>query len=143
RELEHEYYSVWATALLTGCRSGELWALQWTDVDFERRVITIRKSYNGRMKSIKSTKTGHWRDVPINEQLETLLKELKLQTASTGFVLPRISSWTRGEAAGVLRGFCVAIGIREIHFHALRACFAVQCLEAGLGIATVMKLGGW
>lgn len=143
QEFEHEYYPVWAMAFLTGCRSGELWALQWTDVDFDRKIISVRKSYNSRLKVIKSTKTGRWRDVPINPQLETLLKELKLRTAHTGYVLPRITSWKRGEAASILRDFCRIIGVREIHLHATRSCFAVLCLESGQGIATTMKLGGW
>lgn len=143
RELEHEYYPVWATAFETGCRSGELWALQWTDVDFERRVISINKSYNSRIKKIKSTKTGEPRRVPISPGLETMLKELKLKTSHTGFVLPRINSWKRGEAAAITRDFCKLIGVREIHFHATRSCFAVMCLETGEGIASTMKLGGW
>lgn len=143
RELDHEYYPVWAMAFETGCRSGELWALNWTDVDFERRVISINKSYNSRIKRIKSTKTGEPRKVPISPGLETLLKELKLKTASTGFVLPRINSWKRGEAAEITRNFCRLIGVREIHFHATRSCFAVMCLETGKGITSTMKLGGW
>lgn len=143
RELDHEYYPVWAMAFETGCRSGELWALNWTDVDFERRLISINKSYNSRIKKIKSTKTGEPRKVPISPGLETLLKELKLKTASTGFVLPRINSWKRGEAAEITRNFCRLIGIREIHFHATRSCFAVMCLETGKGITSTMKLGGW
>ncbi len=143
KEYEHEYYPVWATAISTGGRSGELYALQWKDVDFERKIISINKSYQPRLKIIKSTKTGHWRDVPINLQVEKLLKELKLKTGNTAFVFPRISSWTRSEAASVTRGFCKSIGLPEINFHATRACFAVSCLEHGISVATTMKLGGW
>lgn len=143
KDFEHEYYPIWAAAFSTGCRSGELQALQWKDVDFERRIISVNKSYQPRFKIIKSTKTGEWRDFPINTQLETLLKELKLKTASSGFVFPRINSWRRSEAASVTRGFCRSIGLPEINFHATRACFAVSCLEHGLSVATTMRLGGW
>lgn len=143
RELGHEYFPVWAMALETGCRSGELWALQWTDVDFDQRVISISKSYNSRIKKVKCTKTGESRKLPISPGLERLLKELKLQTANSGFVLPRINSWKRGEAAGILRDFCRLIGIKEIHLHATRACFVSICLDTGKDFAQTMKLGGW
>ncbi|MBX3021998.1 MAG: site-specific integrase [Bdellovibrionales bacterium] len=143
RELEHEYYYVWILGFNTGCRSGELWALEWTDIDFERRLILVSKSYSARLDKVKSTKTNEWRYVPISPQLETLLKELKLKTERTGYVLPRIASWRRGEAAKVLRDFCRSIGITEIHFHAMRSCFATHCLQSGVGIPKTMKLGGW
>lgn len=143
KELNHEYYPVWAVAFETGCRSGELWALKWDDVDFGRKFILISKSYNSRMKMIKSTKTGESRKVPISPGLEAFLKELKLKTAQTGYVLPRLISWRRGEAAAILREFCKLIGITEIPLHGTRACFAVHCLESGNDFATTMKLGGW
>ena len=143
KELDHEYYYVWAVALSTGCRSGELWALKWSDVDFDRKIISITKSYSQKLNIVKDTKTNEWRDIPISNQLEVLLKELKLVTGSSGYVLPRITSWRRGNASQVLRSFCSSIGIREINLHATRACFAVQCLESGVDVATTMKLGGW
>ncbi len=143
REIGHEYYYLWAVAVSTGCRSGELWALRWTDVSFETRMISITKSFSSRLGCDKSTKTKESRQIPINIALETLLKELKLKTASTGYVLPRITSWRRGEASKVSRNFCQALGLPEITFHATRACFAVQCLVGGLDIVTTMKLGGW
>jgi integrase len=143
REIDHEYYYLWAVAVSTGCRSGELWALRWTDVSLETRMISITKSFSSRLGCDKSTKTKESRQIPINVALEMLLKELRLKTASTGYVLPRITSWRRGEASKVSRSFCQALGLPEITFHATRACFAVQCLVGGLDIVTTMKLGGW
>jgi integrase len=37
-------YAFYWTMLDTGARPGELWALEWADVDFERGCITINKS---------------------------------------------------------------------------------------------------
>ena len=42
KEYEHEYYPVWATAMSTGCRSGELFALQWKDIDFENKILNLK-----------------------------------------------------------------------------------------------------
>src|SRR5690606_10176388 len=35
KTLENPWYPIWAMALLTGMRSGELYALEWSDVNFE------------------------------------------------------------------------------------------------------------
>lgn len=143
KKQEHEWYPIWAVALNTGMRSGELFALEWNDVDLENRLITVSKSYNARIKTVKSTKAGYWRKVPINSELEEILTDLKQKFGIKGHVLPRVPYWERGEAALVLRNFCANIGIREVHFHALRACFATHLLNAGVSSPIVKKICGW
>ena len=59
-ELDHPWYPIWAFAFLTGMRSGELQALQWKDIDLEKRIIRVSKSYSPHQKRIKSTKAGYW-----------------------------------------------------------------------------------
>jgi len=74
-ESNHEWRKIWSTALLTGMRSGELYALEWSDIRFEDSLINVNKSYNCRARSIKSTKSGYWRQVPISADLLSVLKE--------------------------------------------------------------------
>ncbi|RYZ88238.1 MAG: site-specific integrase [Proteobacteria bacterium] len=144
RACQHEWYPVWVMALNTGMRSGELYALEWSDIDLENKLITVSKSWNNRMKITKSTKAGYWRKVPVNNELETLLRELRVTGAGDSkFVLPRLSRWGNGEAAKFLRDFCVQIGITPVHFHALRACFATHLLNAGVSSPIVKKICGW
>ena len=139
----HEWYPIWATALLTGMRSGELFALEWNEVDFENKLVRVKKSFNKRTNEIKSTKAGYWRNVPISNELNNLLVELKSLTRSTPWVLPRLSEWLRGEQAKPLRHFLKEIGLPSVKFHTLRACFATQLLADGVETAKVMKIGGW
>lgn len=141
--MEHEWYPVWATALLTGMRNGELHALLWTDVDFDNRRITVSKSYHSRRRFVKSTKSGYWRNVPISDELHSLLLELKAKAGNRIHVLPRLTKWDDGLQAEVLRAFCRGIGIRSVKFHALRACFATQLLAHDIAPARVMKICGW
>ncbi|MBC7430002.1 MAG: site-specific integrase [Bacteriovorax sp.] len=144
RELNHEWYPVWMMALNTGMRSGELYALEWNDIDFENKLITVSKSYNKRLDQVKSTKAGYWRKVPINGDLEALLIELKAKSHQREKnVLPRINQWRRGEGAITLREFCEGIGISSVCFHALRACFATHLLNAGVSSPVVKKICGW
>lgn len=143
KRIKHEFYELWAVAFLTGMRSGELYALRWTDVCFERNVIRVERSYNKRRDSEKSTKSGDWREIPINGDLLSLLETLRIRTGATGYVLPRLNVWRRGEAAKVTRSFCQAVNVPEINFHATRACFAVQMLQAQVPVPVIMKIGGW
>jgi integrase len=143
KRLDHPWYPVWAMALLTGMRSGELNALLWSDVDLESKRITVSKSFTARFKTVKSTKSGFWRTVPISSELEILLVELKNLDPNREHVLPRFWEWDKGEQARVLQKFCLGIGVKPIKFHTLRACFATQLLANDIAPARVMKICGW
>lgn len=67
---------MWAGALLTGMRSGELYALEWKDIDWDNRRLFVSKSWNGRLKQYTRTKAGYWRVVPISDELKRLLRDL-------------------------------------------------------------------
>jgi integrase len=46
-------YGLFATLSYTGLRRGEAMGLRWSEVDLDRRLITVRRSYEGRTKSGK------------------------------------------------------------------------------------------
>lgn len=139
----HPYYHIWAMAALTGCRSGELIALRWSNVDFELRRIMIEASFSSRTKAIKSTKSGLWREVPFNADLEKILLEIRGGRQQEEFVLPQLKTWIRGEASKELRMFLNQINLPEIRFHDLRASWATNLLKLGVSVPNLMKIGGW
>ncbi len=141
--IDHPWYPVWAVALLTGMRNGELVALTWDDIDFENKLLTVSKSYNRRLRITKSTKSGYWRSIPISPDLEILLKELKLKCNGVKFVLPRFREWDKGYQAERLRQFCIGTGLPSIKFHTLRACFATQLIRQGVPPIQIQKICGW
>lgn len=149
KELKNPWYPIWAMALLTGMRSGELHALEWSDVDFENSLIRVSKSFDNRMNVVKTTKAGYWRNIPISSQLKNLLVELKSnlkfceQVGHRKYVLPRLGYWNKGLQAKELRLFLKSIGVKDVKFHALRACFATQLLAKNTPPAIVMKICGW
>jgi integrase len=136
------WYPIWAMALLTGMRAGELHALEWSDVDFENNLIRVSKSFCKRLKVTKSTKAGYWRNVPISPDLRLLLLSLKVKSV-TNKVLPGNADWTRLDQCRALKKFLESIRLPKIKFHALRACFATQLLSRGTPAAVVMKICGW
>ena len=145
KNIDHPWSHIWSFAFLTGMRSGELMALRWKDIDFEKVIINVSKSYKRSHNLLKCTKSGYWRIVPISPELLTIINELRKDNPNEDdFVLPRHYAWKNGEAGKILRDFLESLGIvRPINFHSLRACFATHMLASGVNQATVMKIGGW
>ena len=72
------FYPIYELALSTGMRSGELRGLQWSDIDFENRVIHVTHTlvyYDG-TTFLDSPKTqSSERDIPMLNNVEILLKQ--------------------------------------------------------------------
>lgn len=64
--------------LYTGLRRGELTALLWSDVNFQKKTITVSKSYDSRNRRIKDPKTeaGN-RTIPIPDVLFNYLSNIE------------------------------------------------------------------
>lgn len=122
-------------ALQTGCRLGELLALQWAHV--RSHVLLLPPEI---------TKTNEGRDVPITAPLRALLDMRRhgpdgLPHPPEAYVFgnevgERVTSirveWERA---------CAAAGIHDLHFHDLRREFASRLLEAP-GVAP-HEVSGW
>lgn len=126
-------------------RSGELHALTWDQIDLEKNLIMVDRSYDSNDKSVGPTKGRYWRTIPINTSLRNLIIDLKSGPKSqvSNHVLPRCREWDYGDQAKPLRQFLKSINLKEVKFHALRACFATQMLANGVSAPIVMKIGGW
>ncbi len=140
---KHEWYPIWALALMTGMRSGELYALRKENVKRKENLIRITESWDKASEQAKSTKAKYWRNAPIAQDLNPIIDELFECYPRSEYLLPRLPEWKKGEQARVLRAFCKKIGISSVRFHTLRACFATHLLASGKEEATVMRIGGW
>jgi integrase len=142
KEYDDEWYSIWAAALYTGMRNGELHALTWDKVDLDNRKILVSCSWNKKDGHKDLTKSGEDRVVEIAPPLLIMLKEIKLKNPGV-FVLPRIRAWDEGRQAEILRMFLSGINLPRIRFHDLRASWATVLLGQGVPPIAVMKMGGW
>jgi integrase len=138
--LKPDWYKIWALALFSGMRSGELYALLRQDVDLNNKLISVTKSFNKHI-GIKSTKSGRNRRIPIADNLMPLIKELMVGPKHEP-LLPRPYDWKKGDQARITRNFCTGIGISEVKFHDLRATFITQLFAAGASIAEVQAIVG-
>ena len=116
------------TALHTGMRQGELLALEWDDVNLQRRQIRISDS-----------KTGDARVVPMNGLLYNILSELGPKSG-------KVFKNRRGEGYSCINSaFKNAVkhaGIKDFRFHDLRHTFASWLAMKGVPLSTIGRLLG-
>jgi integrase len=157
RETFHRFWSIWTFALMSGMRSGEMYAIRWIDVDFAAGTISVSKQWTNK-DGICPPKADSNRIVPMSENFKKFLlewrqlsggfkKELfdsrtKEMTAHEDYILPWEKDWTNGMQADVLRDFCKVIGITPVKFHDLRATFITNLLAQGVQLAKVMMIVG-
>jgi integrase len=116
-------------ALHTGMRRGEIFNLQWFDVDMMRQAIKVRY-----------TKSGKDRTIPMNQTVRGLLEGLP-KTSSYIFPSPK----TGKRMIDLKRKFDEARKKAEIvnlRFHDLRHTFATRMANAGVDIFTLAELLG-
>jgi len=112
----------------TGMRRGELLALRWEQVDLPGRTITVKHSKSGRV-----------RHVPINKMAQGALSELPGPHAGHVFRYRGLP------IKDVKTAFLKAVKrarIPRCRFHDLRHSFATRLVLAGVDLATVKELMG-
>ena len=89
------------TAAYAGLRLGELRGLRWRDVDFERRIVHVRRSYS--LASEDVPKSSRARAVPMADQVARALDALSRRDV---FIGPTISSSPTPPAASSMTPRC-------------------------------------
>jgi len=131
-------YPIFYTFINTGLRLGELLNLQWSDIDFKRKKLCIRK------KSFWIPKTEE-REIPLSEGVLEILKAHKpANVNNSDFVFPDKDG---GILKRKLRKDLIRIarkaGINNFtKIHTLRHTFASHLVMNGVDLPTVQKLLG-
>lgn len=85
------YYNYYVVSLGTGMRSGEVRALEWSDVDFDNKIIHVKgtlKYINGKGYVKDSPKTASSeRDIPMLEEVWKALKQQRKEQLELKFAL--------------------------------------------------------
>jgi integrase len=143
-----EWFPIWAIAIHTGMRSGELIALRYKHIEHNegKPIIRVQESWTKQGGYKPYTKNKQVRSVPINKEVQRIIDLLRAarpnQCSPDDFILPQIPTWKQGDAAKDLRAFLNGCGLPVIRFHDLRACFISQCLMRGIQPSVVMKMVG-
>ena len=128
--LPEKYRSVVIVALNSGCRQGELLRLKWADVDWNAGILTIRE-----------TKTGDSRRIPMNSTVQDLLSNMQKssEVAPQDQIFPLDTRYLRRAFEKAV----IAAGLAPFRFHDLRHTFASRLAMQGANDRTLMALGGW
>jgi len=122
-------------AIHTGMRQSEILDLKWSQVDMNRRTVTILEQKNRCIDTL-----------PLNETAMTVLRyRHKSDMRLDNYVFPNTLFNRKGNRL-LLKAFYVALkksGICNFRFHDLRHTFATRLIRNGVDLYTVQKLGRW
>lgn len=145
-------------AAMTGVRRGELLALRWQDVDFERKRLVVSRSLEETKAfglRFKTPKSGRVRVLPIADALLAALNAHKARQdadrrrlgpayADHGLVFCNEdgSPWPPDTLTKQFGGIARGIGMKGFRFHDVRHGFASISLKQGTSVKEVSELLG-
>lgn len=140
-----KHYDILYLVLETGLRKGEISALTWDCVDFEKNIITVDKSYiiHGNFKGITFPKTNSAirQVVLLDKSIEILKKRYKNKISE--YVFPNQKNINMpvnpNAVTSSFRRFLKRYNLKKIRFHDLRHIHATLLLNKNINYKILSK----
>jgi integrase len=142
---DEPYKTMFAILGMAGLRSSELRGLKVIDLDFERRLIHVRRSVDSRTRGEQATKNGLTATVPMPAGLEKRLKNFlkhHWRDNLSGYLFVNRNGNVYAHGKIIQYGLWPAqdaCGITRSGLHAFRHQLSSELLEAGVAPAVVTK----
>ena len=134
--------AIFLTAAFTGLRQGELLALRWRDVDFERRVVRVHRTYKSG-NGVDTPKSGRGRAVPMADEVAQALARLSERehfTEDDDLVFHGPCGHVNAQKLGYRYKTALnRAGLRELRFHDLRHTFGTIAINR----ADIVQVQAW
>lgn len=140
----HSHYRLaFLTSFLTGVRAGELWGLQWGDIDWNSKQIHIRRTlWKGQFQTPKSKHSVRKIDMPDSFIQELKKWKLACPVNEHELVFPSPEGRLSFHDNVVKRYFNQALRtaeLRQVSFHSLRHSNASMRIQAGQNIKYIQS----
>lgn len=149
------YHCVYALALLTGMRQGEILGLRWKDIDFKEKTISVRQTLSHYGKDLKigaKTVSGD-RKISIPSQLVEILREqqakyqqlkseLKEQFVDIDIVIFNLKNGGTIFPSNMVSTYIKDVeksGLPHIRFHDLRHTHATMLMQKDINVKVVSE----
>jgi len=138
--------------LYTGIRIGELCGLMWSDLDYNTKLLHIRRT-SQRIKDTEGTAktkltfllpktSSSTRSIPLPEFLIKLLKEHQSRSNSN-FIISQNNNAVEPRCIQYkFKRLLQKSNLRIVNFHTLRHTFSVRALENGFDVKTLSEILG-
>ena len=153
----YRYAPMFIFILNTGLRIGECVAIKWCDIDFENKLLKIRRGAtvfkdrenNKKVQVISTVKTEKGvRTIPLNNTAIKMLIEMKYRNQRSGlmceFCFPSYNETALNirSVQDTFRSICRDIGVDCKGLHALRHTFGSILIRNGVDIKVVSEILG-
>ena len=137
-------------SLYAGLRIGEVCGLKWSDMDFEKSILTVSRTVQRiRSENTRGTRLlidvpkskSSKRSIPIPAFLAEMLK--KLRGNVNAYILSGSSDVTEPRTMQHrFKAILKKANMPSINYHSLRHMFATNCIKAGFDVKTLSELLG-
>ena len=134
--------------LSTGLRRGELLGLKWSDIDFEKRTLEVKRQIqrvNGVIQETASKTHNAYRKILLPVEAVEILQQYKAKQAiESEYIFPSPTGGIMEPdcARKMLKRVLQRAGLDELRFHDLRHTFATLALQNGVDVKTLSGILG-